>query len=98
MKVKTLELNEVRTKLRAILPRLRERYGVRSLALFGSVARGTAHSGSDVDIVVDLEEPVGLPFFALQEELEKVLHARVDLVTYETLRRARHHTRVFSAC
>jgi predicted nucleotidyltransferase len=38
---------------------LRDRFGVRSLALLGSYARGEATELSDVDILVDLERPIG---------------------------------------
>lgn len=34
-----------------------ERYGIRSISIFGSVARGEQHAGSDVDVVVDLNTP-----------------------------------------
>ena len=36
------------------------RYHVRSLRIFGSVARGTAKRSSDVDILVEFAEPVSL--------------------------------------
>ena len=37
-----------------------KKYGVHSLSVFGSVARGQARKNSDVDILVDFEKPVGL--------------------------------------
>jgi hypothetical protein len=39
---------------------LRARFGVRSLSLFGSVARGEAKPGSDIDLLVELEGVPGL--------------------------------------
>jgi predicted nucleotidyltransferase len=44
-----------------------EGLGVRSLDLFGSVARGDAGPGSDVDLLVEFDRPVGLfHFFRVQ--------------------------------
>ena len=42
---------------------LHQRFGVKSLALFGSVARGEATETSDVDLLVEFEHPVGLFHF-----------------------------------
>ena len=64
-----------------------ERLGVRSLAVFGSVARDEARPGSDVDILVELRRPMGLfGFLAIQEHLEQLLGCKVDLGTPDSLR------------
>jgi predicted nucleotidyltransferase len=52
--------DEVLTILRAEQPRLRSEFGVKSLALFGSVARAEASDSSDVDLLVEYERPVSL--------------------------------------
>ena len=52
--------DDVLRTLRAHAPELHERFAVRSLALFGSVARGVARHDSDVDLLVEFERPVGL--------------------------------------
>jgi uncharacterized protein len=63
-------------------------YGVKHLSIFGSVARDEAGPVSDVDILVEFAKPIGLFGFArLQEYLEQILDARVDLVTEGGLRR-----------
>ena len=63
-------------------------FGVRSIALFGSYARGEAHRNSDIDILVEFNHPVGLFEFArLKLYLEKKLGHEVDLVTAEALRK-----------
>jgi uncharacterized protein len=60
---------------------LRE-FKVSSISLFGSVARDEAQEGSDVDLLVEFSEPVGLfHFVRLKRYLEELLGARVDLVT-----------------
>ncbi len=63
-------------------------YGVKSLAIFGSVARNEATEGSDIDILVEFGQPVGLfEFVRIQARLEKILNRPVDLVTPEALKR-----------
>ena len=63
------------------------RFGVRSLAVFGSVARDEARPESDVDILVEFGEPVGLfEFVRLQIHLQELLGRQVDLVTRDALR------------
>jgi predicted nucleotidyltransferase len=60
---------------------------VASLALFGSVARNEAEPGSDVDLLVEFDAPVGLfEFLAVKERLEAILGTRVDLVTRTSLK------------
>ncbi|MEO6603280.1 MAG: nucleotidyltransferase family protein [Polyangiaceae bacterium] len=61
--------------------------GVRSLFLFGSVARDEARDGSDVDLLVEFEHRVGFfSLFRLQTQLESWLGTPVDLVTPDALR------------
>jgi predicted nucleotidyltransferase len=72
---------------------LRERFGVKSLRLFGSVARDEASEGSDVDVLVDFEEvPTLFGFLRLRTYLQDLLGAKVDLVTESGLKeRARQY-------
>jgi len=66
---------------------LRDRFGVKSLALFGSAARGEARIRSDVDLLVEFDKPVGLfEFIDLKLFLEQLLGRHVDLGTPESLR------------
>jgi hypothetical protein len=63
------------------------RLGVRSLALFGSVARDEAGRESDVDLLVEFSEPVGLfRFLDVKAYLEDLLGCQVDLVTSDALK------------
>ena len=62
-------------------------YGVKSLALFGSVARGEARPDSDVDLLVEFDRPVGLfGLVALQLRLEELLGYPVDIGTWDSLK------------
>ncbi len=58
-----------------------QRFHVRELALFGSVARGDARADSDADVYVEFEEGrhPGLGWFEFEEELERLPGRRVDL-------------------
>jgi len=66
---------------------LRARFGVTRLALFGSIARDTATSGSDVDVLVAFDGPAtSKRYFGVQFYLEDLLGCPVDLVTEKALR------------
>src|SRR5574341_2251070 len=66
---------------------LAKQFGVKSLSLFGSVARGEATSKSDVDLLVEFSRPVGyFGLFTLQDYLEKLLGCPVDLGTLDSLK------------
>jgi len=54
--------------------------------VFGSFARGEQEEASDVDILVELERPIGLAFFELWDELENLLGRRVDLLTLNAVK------------
>jgi len=63
------------------------RFGVRSLRLFGSVARDEGGAESDVDLLVAFEEsPSFLEFMQLRIFLEDLLGSTVDLVTESGLK------------
>jgi uncharacterized protein len=73
--------------LRRLERTLRQDLGVAALYVFGSVARGEAAPGSDVDLLVEFEGPPTFArFMDLKFLLEDTLSARVDLVTRGALR------------
>lgn len=68
-------------------PILVERYGVTHLALFGSTARDSAGTGSDVDVLVGFDGPAtSARYFGVQFFLEDLFGCAVDLVTEKALR------------
>lgn len=81
-----MRLEEILERLRAHRKELAG-FGVKTLALFGSVVRGEARPDSDLDVLVEFEGPatfdryMGLKFF-----LEELLGCRVDLVTRKALK------------
>jgi hypothetical protein len=83
--VKTLE--QIRAVLAQHRGELRTRFGVRRIGLFGSYTRGEQTPLSDVDILVELERPVGWEIVDLHRYLEALLGMKVDLVTVGALRR-----------
>ena len=66
-----------------------QEHAVKSLSVFGSVARDEATDASDIDVLVEFEEgrPVGLfEFIRLQRFLSEILGRPVDLATPDALR------------
>ncbi len=72
----------------AVLPILKRR-GVSRAGVFGSAARGQLRKGSDVDLLVEIDDSYGLfDFVELKLELEKSLGKKVDLVEYSAIKPA----------
>ena len=59
-------------------------YGIQKIGLFGSVARGEHHEGSDVDVVYE-GEPNILLRSRMKRELESLFGCNVDLVRFRKL-------------
>ncbi len=82
--MKTLE--EIKATLRRHKPLLREKFKVNQIGVFGSYAKGEESQASDVDILVEFNQPIGWEFVDLKEFLEEILDQGVDLVTVKALR------------
>ncbi len=66
-------------------------YGIKDIRLFGSVARGEAGAGSDVDLLVEFESSAHIGMFEfsrLRRELSHLLGCEVDLATPNALHKA----------
>jgi predicted nucleotidyltransferase len=72
--------NTILTFLQEHKNELREHYGVTLLGLFGSYARGDAREDSDIDLVVELEQPDMFHLIGIKQTIEEGLHAKVDIV------------------
>lgn len=78
---------EVLDTIRSLKEELRERYHVRSLALFGSYAREEQGEGSDIDVLVEFDTTADLfDFVGLSQYLEEKLGLSVDVVPASALR------------
>ena len=72
-------------EIQAILARNKTRlfkvYPIKSLAIFGSFSRNEQGANSDLDILVEFNDKIGLQFMDLANELEKLVETKVDLVS-----------------
>ena len=71
-----MDKQSILQRLRMLKPVLQEKYGVSELALFGSYSRDEQTGKSDIDIMVDFSQPVGIEYldvvYLLQEAFEDV--------------------------
>jgi uncharacterized protein len=73
-------LDQVRARAAELQAALRP-LGAKGISVFGSVARRTDRPGSDVDLLIDLDDEVGIfGLLQMQSLAEKILGGRVDLV------------------
>jgi predicted nucleotidyltransferase len=79
-------LEEIKVVLNNHKADLRNKYCVKTLGVFGSVAREDTPAPADIDILVEFEKPIGLDFVALAEELESLLEMKVDLVSRNSIK------------
>jgi hypothetical protein len=82
-----LTLEDIKAILKANQKLLADQYGVERIAVFGSRARQDYRFTSDVDIMVELRQPVGWEIVDIQYYLEQLLGMKVDLVTKGALSR-----------
>ncbi|MDQ6903528.1 MAG: nucleotidyltransferase family protein [Bacteroidota bacterium] len=62
-------------------PDLQKRYPISELGLFGSYARNDFNEHSDIDILVDFDDRIGIGFISLAHELEDIFKTKIDLVS-----------------
>lgn len=80
---KKQELEEIKKKLIPILKRNK----ITKAGIFGSYARGEQNKDSDVDLLIEVDDKVGLvEFIELKMALQELLMKKVDLVEYGTIR------------
>lgn len=67
--------------------KLHSEFGVVEIGIFGSVVRGEHGPGSDIDLLVEFERPIGfVRFMRLEKRLSELLGMSVDLVTKKALK------------
>jgi predicted nucleotidyltransferase len=67
--------------IKELKPELEKKFHVSSIGIFGSVVRNDFSGNSDVDIIVDFSQPIGIEFIDLADLLEEKFHEQVDLVS-----------------
>ena len=78
--------NPIFEKLRELKPMLEKEYSVTEIGLFGSFSDNTYTDNSDIDILIELERPIGWRIFTLEIFLEKTFGRKIDLVTKDALK------------
>ena len=63
-----------------------ERFAVRAVGLFGSYARGESSAASDIDVLVEFDEPTFDHYMDLKFYLEKLLGSEVDLILADSMK------------
>jgi len=77
---------EILLKLIELKPALYQDFAVTEIGLFGSFSDETNNEASDIDILVELERPIGWKFFTLQIYLENIFKRKIFLVTKNALK------------
>jgi len=78
--------NDILFKLKELKPTLHRDFAVKEIGLFGSFSDETNSDESDIDLLVELEKPIGWKFFSLELYLEKIFNRKIDLVTKNALK------------
>jgi predicted nucleotidyltransferase len=79
-------LKEIQGILKSHKSKLKSKYKVVKVGIFGSYVHGKQTKISDIDLLVKLAEPIGWEFIDLKEYLEKILGVKVDVVTINALK------------
>jgi len=83
----TRPLGDITAILQRHKQELQKKYRVKNIGIFGSYVRGENQTGSDLDILVEFQEPVGLfAFLDLEEYIGTLVQAKVDLVSRKALK------------
>ena len=79
-------MHEIIKILREHKEELKEKYKIKEIKIFGSYARGEQRGTSDIDIIVDFEEtPTLIELLRVEEEIERILGIKVDLLTEDSI-------------
>ncbi len=66
---------------------LKEKYKLKEIGIFGSYVKGKQDEDSDIDMLVEVERPMGfVKFIKLEQHLSKILGIKVDMVTKKALK------------
>ncbi|GAJ08052.1 unnamed protein product, partial [marine sediment metagenome] len=80
-------VNEIEKIIQNNKKELKEKYGLIEIGIFGSYVRGEQDENSDIDILVEVERPMGfVKFIKLENRLSQILGIKVELVTKKALK------------
>ena len=74
------------SKIQELKPLLYKKYKVKKIGLFGSYADNNFNEDSDIDILIELEKPIGWKLFTLEILLEKTFGKKIDLLTKNAIK------------
>jgi len=74
-------MQEIRKTLNEHRSQLLDKYPIKSIAIFGSYARNEQTDKSDIDILVEFNDNIGIKFIDLADDLENYIGLKVDLVS-----------------
>jgi len=81
------QLSQIKEIIKEHRDELVGKFKVKEIGVFGSYVKGEERKRSDVDILVEFREPVGLfEFLDLEEYLAKLIGLKVDLVSKKALK------------
>lgn len=81
-----MNTNEIKSAIGNKKIDLQKKYKIKTIAIFGSYARGEQKEDSDVDLMVEFNEPIGLEFIDLADDLENIVGHKVDLVSKSAIK------------
>jgi len=83
--MKTFE--EIKELIQKHKEEFRKQYGLKEIGIFGSYVRGEQGTGSDLDLLIELEKPIGfVKFMRLERALSELLEIQVEMVTKKALK------------
>lgn len=74
-------LEEIKSNLKILKPELSTKFYVDTIGLFGSIVTKNFSEKSDIDIIVEFKQPVGIEFIDLANYLELVFKRKIDLIS-----------------
>ncbi|MBI5306603.1 nucleotidyltransferase family protein [Candidatus Wolfebacteria bacterium] len=82
-----MEKRDIIKKLNEFLPIIKDKYHIKNMGVFGSYIRDEADESSDLDILVEFDDPIGLlQFIELENYLSDFIGIKVDLVSKKALK------------
>ncbi len=78
--------NDIKSRLSNHKNHLLNDYPIKSIAIFGSYSRNENRNDSDLDILVEFNDKIGIRFIDLADEIENIVGVKVDLVSKDGIK------------